>query len=134
MAENRLQHFLMHQLWLVVVAILLVAIAYYYFSWTAYQNDTQPYAEVSCGTPPAHKTGADVTFTAGNSYDVDEDKLTYIFEFSDGTIINTDKPQVTKSFSQDGVYTITLTVRDPYGKEDTHSCDFIIASQGHIKG
>jgi len=126
MATSKLQHFLMHYLWIVIAVLIVSIISYNYYTWTAYQNDTQPYAEISCGTPPVHKVNTDTTFLAANSYDVDEDRLSYRFEFSDGISLTNDKPTITRKFSNVGVYSVTLTVTDEHGKEDSHSCDFII--------
>ena len=131
MAENRLQHFLMHHLWLVILAVIIIVIAYYYLSWDAYQNDTQPYAEISCGRPPVYNINTEVTFSAEKSYDVDNHPLTYIYEFSDGVVLTSDKPTVTRTFSKVDFYTLTLTVRDPPGKTDTRSCDFVISEEGN---
>lgn len=53
------------------------------------------------------------TFDATRSFDPDRQKLTYLWNFGDGT--TSDKPTVTHSYEKAGDYDVTLTVRDDSG-------------------
>lgn len=52
----------------------------------------------------------DVTFDASNSTDPDNDSLTYLWDFGDGE--TSTSVVVTKSFSQAGTFSVSLTVND----------------------
>ncbi len=59
-----------------------------------------------------------VIFSGGESYDFDNDKLKYKWNFGDGSPPNhTAYPSHT--FSKPGIYTVTLTVTDSEGEEST---------------
>lgn len=64
---------------------------------------------------PAPKAGRcnQFTFDATKSYDEDGQKLTYLWDFGDGT--TSDKPVVTKVYDKPGDYRVSLTVRDSSG-------------------
>lgn len=53
------------------------------------------------------------TFDATKSFDPDNQKLSYLWDFGDGT--TSDKPTTTHSYEKAGDYNVTLTVRDNSG-------------------
>ncbi|MFA5363039.1 MAG: PKD domain-containing protein [Candidatus Omnitrophota bacterium] len=55
------------------------------------------------------------TFDATKSYDPNNEKLSYAWDFGDGTA--SDKPVVTHVFEKGGEYTVKLTVKDTSGME-----------------
>src|SRR4030042_7390 len=63
------------------------------------------------------------TFDASGSYDPDQQGLSFLWNFGDGTSSN--EPVVTHTFEKAGQYTVTLTVVDSSGVE----CDTAITSQ-----
>ena len=63
--------------------------------------------------------GQEVTMDGSGSSDPDGDPLTYSWDFGDDT---TDTGvTTTHTYADDGVYTVTLTVADDYGGEDSAS-------------
>lgn len=76
------------------------------------------YAPTGVAAPrpaPSAPTGRCNTFTfdATKSWDIDKQKLTFAWDFGDGT--TSDKPVVTKAYDKAGDYTVTLTVKDSSG-------------------
>ncbi len=61
-------------------------------------------------SPQNPTNGTTVLFDAGSSYDVDGDHLAYNWTFGDGGSDSGQK--VTHSYTQSGIYTVTLTVTD----------------------
>ncbi len=76
------------------------------------------YAGKAENTPPVASAGPDksvyendvVTFNGSASYDLDNDTLTYLWQFNDGTTRS--GVTVTHSYTVSGTYTVTLTVDD----------------------
>jgi PKD repeat protein len=85
--------------------------------------NTAPVAEitasVSGGSAPLV-----VSFDAGNSYDNDNDELSYLWDFGDGT--QSTEVSLEHTFSTKGSYTVLLTVEDSYGLSDTASVQITV--------
>ena len=65
------------------------------------------------------------TFDATQSYDPNNEELTYMWDFGDGT--TSDKPVVTHVYEKAGEYKVTLTVKDNSGmKCDTSSTSQVV--------
>ena len=64
-----------------------------------------------------------VTFK-DKSYDPNGDHLTYLWDFGDGTTNNSQNPIYT--YTANGIYNVTLTVTDPYGKTDTTEIEITV--------
>ena len=60
-----------------------------------------------------------ITFDASDSYDPDDDPLTYVWDFGDG--INSNEKVVSHSYNSADSYTVELTVDDGKGGKDTLS-------------
>ncbi len=78
--------------------------------------------------PPVVKTTPDLkcnkfTFDATSSYDPNREKLSYLWDFGDGT--TSTEPVVTHLYGQGGEYEVTLTVTDTSGLE----CDTATTKQ-----
>lgn len=77
--------------------------------------------EVKPGEQLTYKVGDNITFDANNSYDPDEgDKITY-FEWSFGDGSKSNNATVVKSYAKEGLYTVTLMVRDTQMSSNTTS-------------
>lgn len=62
--------------------------------------------------------GEEITFNASGSYDVDEDVITFLWDFGDGT--TSDEPELTHSFADSNTpYKVTLTVSDDEDQSET---------------
>ena len=61
--------------------------------------------------------GEEITFDASNSYDPDGTIVSYTWDFGDGTTAT--GKVVTHAYADNGVYTVTLTVKDNDGATDT---------------
>jgi len=78
-------------------------------------------------TPEYPYTGETVTFDASDSYDPDGSIVSHFWDFGDGTN-GTD--EVTNHFyTDDGNYTVFLTVTDNDGLSDTTSADIIVLNR-----
>jgi len=69
--------------------------------------------------PEQADEGQAVTMDGSGSSDPDDDTLTYSWDFGDDTTATGATPDHT--YADDGVYTVTLTVADGYGGEDSAS-------------
>ena len=67
-------------------------------------------------TPPQTQVGEVVTVDASGSSDPDGDRLTFTFDFGDGTQpVKSDSPRVTHSYAKVGSFPIKVTVDDGRG-------------------
>jgi outer membrane protein OmpA-like peptidoglycan-associated protein len=67
-------------------------------------------------TPPQTQVGEQVTLDASGSSDPDGDRLTFTFDFGDGTQpVKSDSPRVTHSYTRVGNFPIKVTVDDGRG-------------------
>lgn len=57
-----------------------------------------------------------ITFDGSDSFDPDEDRLSFSWDFGDGMTGSGEK--VTHAYSEEGVFTVTLTVEDEKGESD----------------
>lgn len=74
-------------------------------------ENTPPIAVISQPTDGAEfETEEEIQFDGSESYDPDEDELTYVWDFGDGEVAYVAKP--THSYSEVGNYTVELTVSD----------------------
>ncbi len=75
--------------------------------------------------PEPKPTGAcqEFVFDGRNSYDPNKQKISYAWDFGDGT--NSAEPVVKHVYSKGGKYTVTLTVKDESGLE----CDTSVTTQ-----
>lgn len=90
--------------------------------------DTQPWATRSAwsnarpvanvGGPYTANANQAITFDATSTSDADDDinQLRFAWVFGDGSSLNSGGPTPSHTYSQEGNYTVTLTVYDPYGK------------------
>ena len=75
------------------------------------RENTAPVALISQPDNNAQfESGQDIQFDGSVSYDPDEDNLTYAWDFGDSSVAYEAKP--THSYSEDGNYTVQLTVSD----------------------
>jgi len=77
-----------------------------------------PVANFSC-TPEYPYVSETVTFNASSSYDPDGSIVTYFWDFGDGT--NATGEITTHIYTDDGTYTVTITVTDNDGLSDITS-------------
>ncbi len=59
-------------------------------------------------------------FSGAGSYDKDGEIVSYIWRFGEG--VTATGPEVSHSYSEPGHYTVTLTVKDNMGAEDSDKC------------
>jgi len=74
------------------------------------------------------KVGEEITFNASQSYDPDNDELTYLWDFGDGTTSN--EKVTTHAYNVPGTYLVQLTVSDG---EYTDSTSISITITGELK-
>ncbi|WP_285705545.1 ThuA domain-containing protein [Microtetraspora sp. NBRC 16547] len=75
-------------------------------------RDRSPVAVVKADRTSG-KTPLTVAFSSAGSADPEGEPLTYAWDFGDGT--SSTEPNPTKTYTEDGEYTATLTVKDPGG-------------------
>ncbi len=56
--------------------------------------------------------GTKVIFNASKSYDIDGKIVKYVWDFGDGSIVETTSPIITHIYNKPGIYKVTLTVYD----------------------
>ena len=88
-------------------------------------------------TPPQTQVGEVVTLDASGSSDPDGDRLTFTFDFGDGTQpVKSDSPRVTHNFPRVGNFPIKVTVDDGRGGictatgTETTTQKFVLAEKG----
>ncbi len=89
---------------------------------------------INVNTPPVAEAGPNllicvtdkVEFDATESYDPDNDSLTYTWDFGDGTTAR--GPKVSHGYKGIGVYKVVLTVTDDSGTECNISQDTLVAT------
>ena len=98
-------------------------------------NDT---LTVSINTPPEAyirlvntdeiKVGTEVTLTAADSVDEDEDELEFIWDFDDEDGLSEEETgeEVTHLYDLEGIYVVTLTVDDGNGGNDTTTLEVTV--------
>ncbi len=85
-------------------------------------NDHFPTA--SAGGPYAGVEGSAVAFDARGAIDPDGDALGYAWDFGDGATGAGDQP--THGYADNGAYTATVIVTDPYGAADTATASVVV--------
>ena len=86
-------------------------------------DNAAPLANASAGEPYTGIVFDNITFNASLSFDPDNDALSYIWDFGDGTTLTGEI--VAHSYSVSGSYLVTLLVTDSHGLTDS---DTTIAS------
>ena len=77
-------------------------------------------------TRPPGQAPLTVTFSSAGSSDPDGGALTYSWDFGDGTTSTAANP--TNTYTANGTYTATLTVRDPQGATGTASVQISVGN------
>jgi PKD repeat protein len=80
------------------------------------------------GGPLTATTGQALAFSAAGSSDPDGDALSYTFDFGDGTRVTQSQTEAMHTYSEAGVYTVSLTVSDPLGASDSVSQDITVTT------
>ncbi|MEV4619884.1 carbohydrate-binding protein [Asanoa sp. NPDC049573] len=91
--------------------------ALYRFDYVAGGNRAP--TAVATGSPTSGQAPLTVQFSSAGSTDPDGSALTYSWAFGDGTTSTAANPS--KTYTANGTYTATLTVRDPQGATGTAS-------------
>jgi len=95
-------------------------------------DNTAPSADLTA-TPLTADPGEDILFDASGSSNAEpNDRVSYTFDFGDGTVITTAESTITYAYSSGGVYLVTLTVRDSYGLEATDQVSVTISGSAPI--
>jgi PKD repeat protein len=82
------------------------------------------------GTDQTSIVGTEVIFDGLGSYDIDDGIKTYAWNFGDGTTGNGET--ATHFYSNNGVYTVTLTVTDNSNEIDTDTAQVTISEQSTL--
>ncbi len=91
----------------------------------AVESSTQPPIAAIAG-PASLNEGDSATFSAAASLDPNGTIVSYAWSFSDG--VTASGVDATRSFAQDGVYVVTLTVTDNDGLTDTASVSVAVVN------
>ncbi|UCF08714.1 MAG: PKD domain-containing protein, partial [Thermoplasmata archaeon] len=86
-----------------------------------------PFAVIESPTDTTFHEGENIPFAASASYLGDESALTYEWNLDDGTVLS--GSNANHAYSDDGVYTVILTVRDIDGREDKVVMEITIQNQ-----
>ena len=73
-------------------------------------------------------SGLTVEFNASLSYDPDGDIVLYTWDFGDGNITSTTEEKINHSYSEAGIYDVTLTVTDDDGVTNSTSKEITVYS------
>jgi len=73
-----------------------------------------------------------ITFDASSSYDPDGNIMNYKWDFGDGNITNTTEEKLKHSYSEAGIYEVTLTVTDNEGATNSAAKVITVYSSGAI--
>jgi len=93
-----------------------------------------PIAKPSVTAKESLTAGAEIVFDASGSSDPDGTIVKYVWDFGDGTTLETSEPTVTHSYSAPGTYTVTLTVVDNDGLKSTMTAEISVAKPPVKKG
>ena len=86
-----------------------------------------PIAKLSVTAKEGFTAGAEIVFDASGSSDPDGTIVKYIWDFGDGTMLETSESTVTHSYSAPGTYTVTLTVVDNDGLKSTITAEIAVS-------
>ncbi|MFB6320637.1 PKD domain-containing protein [Saccharicrinis sp. FJH54] len=104
---------------IVYKVLWLVAIGSTLYLWSCCKEkfeNSSPVAIISADVTEGNRP-LEVTFSASQSFDPDEDELTYYWDFGDGT--NSNEDYYPKVFNETGSFNVKLKVTDPGGLEAT---------------
>mmetsp|Transcript_26968 Transcript_26968/g.64377 ORF Transcript_26968/g.64377 Transcript_26968/m.64377 type:complete len:854 (-) Transcript_26968:73-2634(-) len=76
-----------------------------------------PQAFIQVSDDRVFRVGERITFDGTGSFDPDDDRLFFLWNFGDGNFSYTSKSS--KSFDTSGIYSVSLTVTDASGESDT---------------
>lgn len=76
--------------------------------------------KADAGSNVKSSVGTLIQFSGAESYDKDGEIVSYSWSFGDGATAT--GPMVSHSYSESGHYTVTLTVEDDMGAEDSDKC------------
>ncbi|MGD9128912.1 MAG: PKD domain-containing protein [Candidatus Woesebacteria bacterium] len=79
--------------------------------------ENRPPVAVAIANPTSGAAPLAVNFNGAGSHDPDDDRITFAWDFDNGTILYRQNANIT--FAEAGVYNVTLTVTDPDGESDT---------------
>jgi glucose/arabinose dehydrogenase/lysophospholipase L1-like esterase len=88
------------------------------------QND--PPVAIASASPVWGYAPLQVQFTGSNSFDPDEDDLTYEWDFGTGDSANEANPVYT--FTDNGTFAVTLTVTDPFDESAPYTLEIVVGS------
>lgn len=87
-----------------------------------------PIARFSTTSREGFVVGAELVFNASESRDPDGSIVKYVWDFGDGTTLETENPVVTHVYDAPGTYTVVLTVVDDDGLESRLEVEVTIAA------
>ena len=91
-------------------------------TYTATFSPNQPPNAVFSASPVVGDPPLQVTFDGLDSFDPDDPSLNYDWDFGDGSP-HSSAPSVQHTYTSQGLYTVTLTVSDGHGLEDTDTTE-----------
>ncbi|MBI5096299.1 MAG: PKD domain-containing protein [Nitrospirae bacterium] len=97
-----------------------------------YYGDRPPVASIFIVSDEGPSEGGQVSFNGGLSSDPDGDPLTYYWDFGDGSPPLEGGAEVLHTFVNDGEYTVTLTVTDPYGMSNSAKGKIVVANEAPL--
>ena len=93
-----------------------------------YKTDLAPNA-VASATPTTGAAPLTVALSATGSTDPESLPLSFAWNFGDGSATTTIATTTSHIYAQNGIYTATLTVRDPAGNTDTDTVRITVGNQ-----